>query len=79
MRKILLKTILIFVTMPMLISAQPLNFGNTYTISSGADGYGRPRVALTNNQPIVIGEKIVLPKQYVPQNGMAQDLVTLIT
>ena len=62
MRKILLKTILIFVTMPLLISAQPLNFGNTYTISSGADGYGRPRVALTNNQPIVIWRKDSTPK-----------------
>ena len=62
MKKILLKTILVIVTMPLLISAQPLNFGNTYTISSGADGFGRPRVALTNNQPIVIWRKDSNPK-----------------
>ena len=62
MKKILLKTLLIIVTMPLLISAQPLNFGNTFTISSGADGYGRPRVALTNNHPIVIWRKDSTPK-----------------
>ena len=62
MKKILLKTLLIIVTMPLLISAQPLNFGNTFTISSGADGYGRPRISLTNNQPIVIWRKDSSPK-----------------
>ena len=54
MKKILSKIIFITLSLPLLVSAQSLNFGNTFTISSGADGYGRPRIALTNDQPIII-------------------------
>ena len=57
MKKILSKIIFITLSLPLLVSAQSLNFGNTFTISSGADGYGRPRIALTNNQPIIIWRK----------------------
>ena len=62
MKKILSKIIFITLSLPLLVSAQSLNFGNTYTISSGADGYGRPRIALTNNQPIIIWRKDSTPK-----------------
>ena len=62
MKKILSKIIFITLSLPLLVSAQSLNFGNTFTISSGADGYGRPRIALTNNQPIIIWRKDSTPK-----------------
>jgi hypothetical protein len=63
MKKILSKIIFIALSLPMLASAQSLNFGNTFTISSGADGYGRPRIALTNNQPIIIWRNDSSPKK----------------
>lgn len=62
MKKILSKIIFIALSLPLLVSAQSLNFGNTFTISSGADGYGRPRIALINNQPIIIWRKDSSPK-----------------
>ena len=62
MKKILSKIIFIALSLPLLASAQSLNFGNTFTISSGADGYGRPRIALTNDQPIIIWRKDSTPK-----------------
>ena len=62
MKKILSKIIFIALSLPLLVSAQSLNFGNTYTISSGTDGYGRPRIALTNNQPIIIWRNDSSPK-----------------
>jgi hypothetical protein len=62
MKKILSKIIFITLSLPLLVSAQSLNFGNTLTISSGADGYGRPRIALTNDQPIIIWRKDSSPK-----------------
>ena len=62
MKKILSKIIFITLSLPLLVSAQSLNFGNTFTISSGADGYGRPRIALTNDQPIIIWRKDSSPK-----------------
>lgn len=62
MKKILSKIIFIALSLPLLASAQSLNFGNTFTISSGADGYGRPRIALINNQPIIIWRKDSSPK-----------------
>ena len=62
MKKILSKIIFIALSLPLLVTAQSLNFGNTFTISSGADGYGRPRIALTNNQPIIIWRKDSTPK-----------------
>ena len=62
MKKILSKIIFITLSLPLLVSAQSLNFGNTFTISSGSDGYGRPRIALTNNQPIIIWRKDSTPK-----------------
>jgi hypothetical protein len=62
MKKILSKIIFITLSLPLLASAQSLNFGNTFTISSGADGYGRPRIALINNQPIIIWRKDSSPK-----------------
>ena len=47
---------------PFILFGQQLNFDNSISISSGADGFGRPRIDLTNDGPIIIWRKDSTPK-----------------
>ena len=59
MKKILL--VLLFI--PIIAFSQELSLSNYQSISSGSDGYGRPRICLTdNNNPFIIWTKDNSPK-----------------
>ena len=57
------KLLLILFCLPFILNAQQLNFDSHFTVSSSSDGYGRPRVAIINNNPIVIWRKDSTPKK----------------
>ena len=57
MKKYISKLILSIVSLPLISFGQQLNLDNSLTISSGSDGFGRPRIALTDNGPIIIWRK----------------------
>jgi len=57
------KLLLILLCLPMIGFCQQLGWGSYTTISSNADGYGRPRIVLTaNNYPLIIWRKDSSPK-----------------
>ena len=62
MKKIILATILTLICIPFILIGQQLNLESSITISSGSDGFGRPRIALTNSGPIIIWRKDSTPK-----------------
>ena len=62
MKKYISKLILSIVSLPLISFGQQLNLDNSLTISSGSDGFGRPRIALTDNGPIIIWRKDSTPK-----------------
>ena len=47
MKKYISKLILSIISLPLISFGQQLNLDNSLTISSGSDGFGRPRIALT--------------------------------
>lgn len=54
---------LFLITLSLAAYAQQLSWSSFTTISSNADGYGRPRIALTsNNDPLIIWRKDSSPK-----------------
>ena len=57
MKKYISKLILSIISLPLISFGQQLNLDNSLTISSGSDGFGRPRIALTDNGPIIIWRK----------------------
>ena len=55
--------IMFFLVLCPILSFSQLNFNNHITVSSGNDGFGRPRIALdANNDPIVIFRNNSFPK-----------------
>ena len=56
------KIISFLIYLPFIVTGQQLNFENSVTISNGTNGFGRPRIALTNDGPIIIWRKDSTPK-----------------
>tara|TARA_B100001113_G_scaffold79612_1_gene62618 strand:+ start:511 stop:1785 length:1275 start_codon:yes stop_codon:yes gene_type:complete len=56
------KIISFLICLPFIVTGQQLNFENSVTISDGTNGFGRPRIALTNDGPIIIWRKDSTPK-----------------
>ena len=52
---------LLFLT-PLFSIAQDLSWSSYYSISSGSDGYGRPRICVTDNTPFIIWTKDSSPR-----------------
>ncbi|SVC86964.1 uncharacterized protein METZ01_LOCUS339818, partial [marine metagenome] len=58
-----MKKTLYFLFLPIFCFSQNLTWTNYETISSGTDGFGRPRICLTdNNNPFIIWTKDSSPK-----------------
>ena len=55
--------IIFFLVLCPILSFSQLNFNNHITVSSGNDGFGRPRIALdANNDPFIVFRNNTSPK-----------------
>jgi len=63
MKKVIILSILSLVSLCFTINGQQLTLENSLTISDGSDGFGRPRITLTNNGPLIIWRKDSTPKK----------------
>ena len=55
--------LVILLSIPTLIFSQEISFEQHTVISDNSDGYGRPRIVLTNNNnPLIIWRKDATPK-----------------
>ena len=63
MKKAIILSILSLVSLCFTTNGQQLTLENSLTISDGSDGFGRPRITLTNNGPLIIWRKDSTPKK----------------